>query len=359
MYGVLTRTVFYGDAMYSGFNRHYPSTLELVKAHWPALLGQIARNWRLCTALLIERDSLGVLLPAVAILIVALAGCAVLEQPWVRIAWPFQNRPLALSLLCGGLLNLALCCAVWSTHEEARFLLGTWAIGLILGFAVLDQFQVTLPSRRAAVSSDPPPAIRANNCHRQRGSVPMAIIALVTASLSLAADGASFRASWFVYFKEGRTSRREHQARQYRPVCEQLKRDSSQDAVVAGSDPWMVNYLSNRAVVLLPALRPGELPAFLTRYHPAWIVADPRRMPGLTDPGDFGREARQNWTARDWTLRSLVRSPLIENLSTEAGWPRLYRVVQANQPPSAAVPIPGRTPAASARAGRAARPHPL
>jgi len=87
---------------------------------------------------------------------------------------------------------------------------------------------------------------------------------------------------------------------------------------------------------LLPALRPGELPLFLRRYRPVWILADPDRMPDRDEDDDFSGMARSHWSERDWTTHSLDHVPYLKDESPVVADSRahLYRVLSTPAEPA-------------------------
>ena len=351
MYSLLTRTVFYGSAMYTGFNRTYPPTGELLRRHAPEIAAQVLRNVALCWQVLSRAANLGIVATAAAVVIL-FAGCVSIRKR--RPIWPRNGVSpgqigFAVSLLLGGAFNLLSAFAVWSTHEEERFLLGTWALFLVICFALLNVLRCIFPENPACSNSGSRQGHRQGRLrywrrvlasHPVPRSAPAALIGIAIGVAALQASAATICRDAATLSSRHGKSWREALCERYEPACRIIRQRSSPSDVVAGSDPWMVNYLSNRPTVLLPALQPGEIDSFLTRYRVKWIAADPARMPSPADQDDFGAEALSSWRSRDWRLVRLRKSVRLQEipLPERATSLRLYRVI--DQQPSAGSKVP-------------------
>jgi hypothetical protein len=325
MYALLGRMLFYGQATYLGFNHVFPTPLELLKGHSREIAASIERNIHLCHSLLALPQNMGALGPAA---LVALAGLAVsqrLTSSGLASVGPRRHCitvPAILLLFVAGGLNLTFNVAVWSTHEESRFVLTSWAPLLVLCAALLGSLPSVVWHGQPVGSARPVTAVRRTLAIVLAAGAILAWWMAARASLSACLDArkddfASNGQSW-----------REAQVAEYAPICRYIRRQSSYDTVIAACDPSMVNYLSDRPSAQLPALRQGELPQFLSRYHVRWVVLDPHRVPCTGAHDDFAQEARTH-RDRDWYGAAVTRSPLLQQVMVlgKPNFIHLYRVL--------------------------------
>ncbi|MCA1596989.1 MAG: hypothetical protein LC772_11270, partial [Chloroflexi bacterium] len=277
MYAVLSRTLFYGSAMYEGFGRSYPSTFPFLRSHLAEVSQEIARNWSLCLRLLGDRTGLGSILPileAAAVASALLTAASPRALPRLRrVEWLPQFCAMAL----GGVLNLALSCLVWSSHEEARFVLGTWMLGLVLSLAALD--------------------------HAGK-SVKVLVLGHTGAGRAVAAGRP---AGLPALFRSGVRTR---------DWC--LR------------DPWPA-LLCLLLVLAASGLNTrADIRALVAGRKVQWVAADPGRMPDLRSGDDFSDAVRRDAENRDWRLVRLPQTAYLKLIPVGGSYRalRLYRVDQ-------------------------------
>jgi len=308
MYTLLTRTMFYGEAMYTGFNRQYPSARYFLLHHAGGVGGEVIRNLSLCIQLLGGAGRLGPL-------VLVVLAMYLMRRRVSGVLCAAGMPPVIAAMALGALLNLALSVMAWSTHEEARFMLGTWSVALIVITSWLDP---DAPCNDSSTARKTETSLISGNsdraAYRGRRMRPGAIALIVAFCATLLANIITLRDDFQALCDDGGLNWREAQVVRYLPAAHAIRLLSRPGDVVAGSDPWLVNFMTGRPCVLLPALRPGELALFLRRYRPRLIVSDVTREPNPVVRDDFGSIASRTWRQRDWEMGTLWKQPWLEEI---------------------------------------------